>query len=127
MFTAKKWSWKRVVANLLLVPVLTGGTVAIVHAQFNKDKTAKPTASKPAPARPANGDAANGESSRLLKEGRKASWPKPATPMHATSQWLPKPTTPPVSGGCLTIRPLRFARTFSMRKPKRINRRLISS
>ena len=28
MFQANKWSWKRVAANLLLVPVLGGGAVA---------------------------------------------------------------------------------------------------
>ena len=34
MFQAKKWSWKRVAANLLLASVLTGGSVAVVHAQL---------------------------------------------------------------------------------------------
>ena len=33
MFQARKWSWKRVAARLLLVPVLAGGSAAVAHAQ----------------------------------------------------------------------------------------------
>mgnify|MGYP003348290173 CR=1 FL=1 len=50
MFQKKPWNWKRVAANLLLVPVLTGGTVAIVHAQFGKDKDKGGPAAVPAAA-----------------------------------------------------------------------------
>ena len=35
MFHARKWGWKRIAANLLLVPVLTGVSAAGAHAQFN--------------------------------------------------------------------------------------------
>ncbi len=73
MFQAKKWNWKRVAANLLLVPMLTGGTVAIVHAQFGKDRaatTSMPTTAS-APASSAGG-AASGDPKQLLKNGRKA-------------------------------------------------------
>lgn len=73
MFQDKKWNWKRVAANLLLVPVLTGGTVAIVHAQFGKDKAgpAMPTTAS-APARTTGAAAPSGDPKQLLKDGRKA-------------------------------------------------------
>ena len=77
MFQAKKWNWKRVAANLLLVPVLTGGTVAIVHAQFGKDKAASSAMPSTAsgPSRSASGlggGAATSDPKQLLKDGRKA-------------------------------------------------------
>ncbi len=78
MFQEKKWNWKRVAANLLLVPVLTGGTVAIVHAQFGgKDKGAMPTmpSASPGPARSATGaksGTATSDPKQILKDGRKA-------------------------------------------------------
>ncbi|HEY1187691.1 MAG TPA: hypothetical protein VGE74_08540, partial [Gemmata sp.] len=76
MFQDKKWNWKRVAANLLLVPVLTGGTVAIVHAQFGRDKAT--TTPPKMPAMSSTGRtgtapaAANGDPKQLLKDGRKA-------------------------------------------------------
>lgn len=74
MFQDKKWNWKRVAANLLLVPMLTGGTVAIVHAQFGKDKADAPktpamTAASRTGGAPA---AASSDPKQLLKDGRKA-------------------------------------------------------
>ncbi len=33
VFQGTKWSWKRIAANLLLVPVLAGGTAGAVHGQ----------------------------------------------------------------------------------------------
>ncbi|MFM8270833.1 MAG: type II secretion system protein GspD, partial [Gemmata sp.] len=76
MFQKKPWNWKRVAANLLLVPVLTGGTVAIVHAQFGKDKDKGGTAAVPAAtagaARPASSSGGAADPKQLLKDGRKA-------------------------------------------------------
>ncbi len=76
MFQAKKWNWKRVAANLLLVPVLTGGTVAIVHAQFGKEKSGKTTMPTAAPATRSGGGlgggAATSDPKQLIKDGRKA-------------------------------------------------------
>jgi tetratricopeptide (TPR) repeat protein len=45
VYPATKWSWKRLAAKLLLVPVLAGGGVAAVQAQLGKGGT-------PAPASP---------------------------------------------------------------------------
>jgi type II secretory pathway component GspD/PulD (secretin) len=74
VFRSKKWNWKRVAANLLLVPVLTGGTVAFVHAQFGKNKAVMPTtsASATAPVTRGAAPAATGDPKQLLKDGRKA-------------------------------------------------------
>ncbi|QEG25417.1 Bacterial type II and III secretion system protein [Gemmata obscuriglobus] len=73
MFQDKKWNWKRVAANLLLVPVLTGGTVAIVQAQFGKDRADAPKMpAMGAPARTGGAPAASGDPKQLLKDGRKA-------------------------------------------------------
>ncbi|MCS6865532.1 MAG: hypothetical protein RMJ56_16830 [Gemmataceae bacterium] len=82
MFQAKKWSWKRVAANLLLVPVLAGGSVAVVHAQLGKGSgiggTAKTTmpmtgtaASKPASAQTTT-VTTSADPKQLLREGRRA-------------------------------------------------------
>ena len=75
MFQTKKWNWKRVAANLLLVPVLAGGSVAVVHAQFGKNSAAGIMPGGPAASTagrtPAAGPAA-GDSKQLLKDGRKA-------------------------------------------------------
>ncbi|MBM3982795.1 MAG: hypothetical protein FJ304_21495 [Planctomycetes bacterium] len=72
MSQTTKWNWKRVAANLLLVPLLAGGAVAVVHAQFGKGgpTTGAPGASAAnrAPgARPSTGDP-----KQLLKDGRTA-------------------------------------------------------
>ncbi len=73
MFQAKKWNWKRVAANLLLVPVLTGGTVAIVHAQFGKDKDKGPMpTSAPRSGGNFSGGTAAGDPKQIIKDGRKA-------------------------------------------------------
>ncbi len=77
MFQAKTWSWKRVAANLLLVPILGGGAVAVVNGQLGK------TGSPAAPAMPSVGPAkaagpakpaapSSGDPKQLLKDGRKA-------------------------------------------------------
>src|SRR6266540_229152 len=34
VFQATKWSWKRIAARVLLIPVLAGGSAAIAHAQL---------------------------------------------------------------------------------------------
>lgn len=74
MFQDKKWNWKRVAANLLLVPVLTGGTVAIVHAQFGKDKADAPKMPAMSSTARTGGApvASGGDPKQLLKDGRKA-------------------------------------------------------
>ena len=75
MFQAKKWSWKRVAANLLLVPVLSGGSVAVVHAQLGRTSGGStggtPLMPAATPARP-TAPAAAGDPKQLLKDGRKA-------------------------------------------------------
>ena len=45
MFQAKKWNWKRVAANLLLVPILGGGSVAVVNAQLGRATSGGPAIS----------------------------------------------------------------------------------
>lgn len=74
MFQAKPWSWKRVAANLLLVPILGGGTVAVVNGQLGKSGApatpTMPTIGAPkasAPSGPSTDDP-----KQLLKDGRKA-------------------------------------------------------
>lgn len=76
MYPANKWSWKRLAAKLLLVPVLAGGGVAAVQAQLG-------TGGTPAPAAPMmpTGSAAKTKSApptsgsdpkQMLKDARKA-------------------------------------------------------
>ncbi len=76
MFQAKKWSWKRVAANLLLVPVLSGGSVAVVHAQLGRTSGGSTGGTPLMPAatttRPTAPTAATGDPKQLLKDGRKA-------------------------------------------------------
>ncbi len=76
MFQAKKWSWKRVAANLLLVPVLTGGSVAVVHAQLGMSGSGSGSAatSGPQSSTPPNRitQSAAGDPKQLLADGRKA-------------------------------------------------------
>jgi tetratricopeptide (TPR) repeat protein len=79
VFQAKKWNWKRVAANLLLVPVLGGGTVAVVNAQLGKSGGGNVTLPTSQPAQTAaaepmgpNRSAATGDPKQLLKDGRKA-------------------------------------------------------
>ncbi len=75
MFQANKWNWKRVAAKLLLVPVLTGGSVAFVHAQLGVTGagtgTVMPTSQQAAQA-PKRTTPALGDPKQLLKDGRKA-------------------------------------------------------
>jgi type II secretory pathway component GspD/PulD (secretin) len=77
VFQAKKWGWKRVAANLLLVPLLAGGSVAVVQAQLgrsnNSPVTSMPTAASGAPKKDAKAAPSPGtDPKHLLKEGRKA-------------------------------------------------------
>jgi type II secretory pathway component GspD/PulD (secretin) len=65
VFQARKWGWKRLVANLLLIPVLGGWTASVAHAQFNSGPSPV-TGNAPAIGMP------SGEPKTLLKEGRKA-------------------------------------------------------
>ena len=65
VFHARKWGWKRIAARLLLVPMLTGASAAVAHAQFNPVPMQAKSASLPA-ASPA------GDAKAMLKEGRKA-------------------------------------------------------
>jgi type II secretory pathway component GspD/PulD (secretin)/tetratricopeptide (TPR) repeat protein len=75
VFHASKWGWKRLAANLLLIPVLTGGSAAVAHAQLKTGSaqsspapaTRTTTARTPGAAMPTTGDP-----KQLLKEGRKA-------------------------------------------------------
>ncbi len=73
MFHDKKWGWKRLAANLLLVPLL-GGWAGVAHAQLKKSSsplTGKPpTAGMPAPKGPA--PKSGGDYKAMLKQGRKA-------------------------------------------------------
>src|SRR3569832_360591 len=72
------WSWKRVAANLLLVPVLSGGSVAVVHAQLGRTNSAGATGMPTAPTAPGAAahkppaPPASNDSKQLLKEGRRA-------------------------------------------------------
>lgn len=76
MYPATKWSWKRLAAKLLLVPVLAGGGVAAVQAQLGKSGSSAPaapmmptgTASKSKSAPPSSGT----DPKALLKDARKA-------------------------------------------------------
>jgi type II secretory pathway component GspD/PulD (secretin)/tetratricopeptide (TPR) repeat protein len=76
VYPATKWSWKRLAAKLLLVPVLAGGGVAAVQAQLGKSGSPAPaapmmptgTASKSKSAPPAAG----ADPKQLLKDARKA-------------------------------------------------------
>ncbi len=76
MFQTRKWNWKRVATNLLLVPVLAGGSVAVVQAQLGRGgsgsslPTMPSTVSSGKSARPAATTA--GDSKQLLRDGRKA-------------------------------------------------------
>jgi type II secretory pathway component GspD/PulD (secretin) len=65
VFHARKWGWKRLVANLLLIPVLGGWSAGVAHAQFNPGPSPV-TGNAPAIGMP------SGEPKMLLKEGRKA-------------------------------------------------------
>lgn len=68
VFQATKWSWKRIAARVLLVPVLAGGSAAIAHAQQRPAPSAAPqTKTTAGPVM-----AATGDHKALLKEGRKA-------------------------------------------------------
>jgi type II secretory pathway component GspD/PulD (secretin)/tetratricopeptide (TPR) repeat protein len=62
VFQATKWSWKRIAARVLLVPVLAGGSAAIAQ-----QKTTTPIKTSSGPVM-----AASGDHKALLKEGRKA-------------------------------------------------------
>lgn len=68
MFHARKWGWKRLAANLLLIPVFTGGSAAVAHAQI----TPGPAAPGMTTRAPGAGMPATGDPKMLLKEGRKA-------------------------------------------------------
>src|SRR5262245_4538728 len=61
---ARKWGWKRIAANLLLVPVFTGTSAAPAHAQYNPVPAQAGKANLPA--------TAPGDAKGMLKEGRQA-------------------------------------------------------
>ncbi len=67
VFQANQWSWKRIAARLLLVPVLAGGSAAT--AQQKSALGAAPTKTAAGPVMTA---ASGGEPKAMLKEGRKA-------------------------------------------------------
>ncbi len=77
MFHARKWGWKRLAANLLLLPVLGGWSAGVAHAQFNPGPSPL-TAGAPGAAMPgasAAGDkppSKEADAKAMLKEGRKA-------------------------------------------------------
>ena len=64
VFHARKYGWKQIAARLLLVPVLTGASAAVAHAQFNPVPTQASGANMPA--------TPPGDAKAMLKEGRKA-------------------------------------------------------
>jgi hypothetical protein len=64
VFHARKWGWKRIAANLLLIPVLTGTSAAVAHAQYNP--VPQQMAGASVPGKP------GAEAKAMLKEGRKA-------------------------------------------------------
>ena len=64
VFHARKWGWKRIAANLLLVPMFTGASAAVAHAQFNP--VPQQAGSAKLPGTP------TGDAKTMLKEGRKA-------------------------------------------------------
>jgi hypothetical protein len=71
VFHARKWGWKRLAANLLLIPVLGGWSVGAASAQFNSG----PPAGGAMPAGRAagtNSPAPSGDPKAMLKEGRRA-------------------------------------------------------
>jgi tetratricopeptide (TPR) repeat protein len=87
VFHARKWGWKRLATNLLLIPVLTGTSAAVAFAQTTPNPgssmpaglpaTATPAAKTPGSAVPAaktSGSAmpATRDPKMLLKEGRAA-------------------------------------------------------
>jgi hypothetical protein len=64
VFHARKWGWKRIAANLLLVPVFTGASAAVAHAQYNPVPAQAGKANLPG--------TAPGDAKAMLKEGRRA-------------------------------------------------------
>jgi type II secretory pathway component GspD/PulD (secretin)/tetratricopeptide (TPR) repeat protein len=73
VFHASKWGWKRLAANLLLIPVLTGGSAAVAHAQLKAGSAgANPAAAPRTTTTRTPGTPTTGDPKQLLKEGRKA-------------------------------------------------------
>lgn len=74
MFQATKWSWKRVAARLLLVPVLAGGPAAVAHAQATPKGGTPGLGQPPLSAGMSNNLAGmpTGDPKALLKGGRAA-------------------------------------------------------
>src|SRR5207253_8279559 len=77
VFQAKKWGWKRIAAKLLLVPVLTGGSVAAAHAQMSPPPPGTPVGQSRSAGPVVNPSMPGGpikpaDPKMLLKEGRKA-------------------------------------------------------
>jgi type II secretory pathway component GspD/PulD (secretin) len=73
VFQATKWSWKRIAARLLLIPVLAGGSAAIAHAQQKTTTGAAGVAPQTkTSAGPVMTAKTGGDPKALLKEGRKA-------------------------------------------------------
>ncbi len=75
MYPATKWSWKRLAAKLLLVPVLAGGGVAAVQAQLGKGGTPAPAAPMMptgSAAKTKGAPASGSDPKQMLKDARKA-------------------------------------------------------
>jgi hypothetical protein len=73
VFQATKWSWKRIAARMLLVPMLAGGSAAIAHAQLKSMAGSSGAQSQTkTTAGPVMNAAQNGDPKAMLKEGRKA-------------------------------------------------------
>src|SRR5262249_54811566 len=70
-----KWGWKRLAANLLLIPVMTGATAATAFAQFGSGTSAPgaaPAVGMTASRTPGSAMPASGDPKALLREGRRA-------------------------------------------------------
>src|SRR5262249_41339524 len=73
VFQARKWGWKRIAAQLLLIPVLGGASAAVAHAQARTGGA--PAGQSSATAAPVMNQAPPGRGNdpkQLLKDGRKA-------------------------------------------------------
>src|SRR5579872_6502661 len=68
VFQVRKWGWKQLATNLLLIPVLTGGAAAVAQAQFSSGSASAPTSMT---AQPAQTNTPT-DPKILLEQGRKA-------------------------------------------------------
>ncbi|HEY3788195.1 MAG TPA: hypothetical protein VGL71_05030, partial [Urbifossiella sp.] len=73
VFKATRWSWKRIAARMLLIPVLAGGSAGIAHAQLFKSAPGSSGAPQTrTAAAPVQTAMPSGDPKALLKEGRRA-------------------------------------------------------